>query len=502
MEEKNQEYRKIRIKNFRSIVIDNFIEIKPITLFFGKNGSGKSSFIKAIKFLNQNLSPLTTGHTIYDLDHDIDLGNFKEIAFQQNTDKKIEIDYEEFRDNINYRLRTTFGFAKNGQNFISLKIDDLINNITFEVNPHKKNVYEKEFVKNVIMNYGRNDLLLSERLIKSWDAHNKRDDGSSYYPSNAIDIKRSINLNIPNLVKYFSYLDILPFVSDNLQHSYYKKLEEAFNFSDDQKEVVRDMIKLFVKDIPFFTKRFFNHFYVTPVRERPLSKYKLFHNKFSESDYYSILTLIDKLKNDADIHMPYDDPFPNILSFIKENLKKFGLGVDIIISKENGYGSLYIKDMQGVKNNISESSSGLIHLLPIIANSYYAFYTYEQQFDLRHLPYDNRFTDTLFIEQPELHLHPALQTQLIEFISNGHGTYLIETHSEHIVRKLQVLIAKGELAQDRVAVYYFDKDEKSGITSIKEMELEDNGFFKEPWPDGFFDDSFNLSMELLSAKRN
>ena len=34
------------------------------------------------------------------------------------------------------------------------------------------------------------------------------------------------------------------------------------------------------------------------------------------------------------------------------------------------------------------------------------------------------------------------------------------------------------------------------------MELEDNGFFKEPWPDGFFDDSYNLARELIYARKN
>ncbi|MBK6915235.1 MAG: DUF3696 domain-containing protein [Ignavibacteriales bacterium] len=82
------------------------------------------------------------------------------------------------------------------------------------------------------------------------------------------------------------------------------------------------------------------------------------------------------------------------------------------------------------------------------------------------------------------------------------GTYIIETHSEHIIRKIQVLIAQGKLSKEKVAVYYFDKDEKTGITSIKEMEMEDNGFFKEPWPDGFFDDSYNLARELIYARKN
>ena len=71
-----------------------------------------------------------------------------------------------------------------------------------------------------------------------------------------------------------------------------------------------------------------------------------------------------------------------------------------------------------------------------------------------------------------------------------------------MIRKIQVLIAKGDIDKNRVAVYYFNKDEKSGTTSIKEMEMEENGFFKEPWPDGFFDDSYNLARELIYARKN
>jgi len=76
----------------------------------------------------------------------------------------------------------------------------------------------------------------------------------------------------------------------------------------------------------------------------------------------------------------------------------------------------------------------------------------------------------------------------------------IETHSEHLIRKIQVLIANGELDRDKVSVMYFDNNE--GSTKIKKMEIEENGFFKEPWPYGFFDDSANLSWELLTANKN
>ena len=74
--------RKIRIENFRSLVMEDSIEIKPITLLFGKNGSGKSSFMKAIRFLGKNLFPLKAGATKYQIDDGTDLLNFKEIVLK------------------------------------------------------------------------------------------------------------------------------------------------------------------------------------------------------------------------------------------------------------------------------------------------------------------------------------------------------------------------------------------------------------------------------------
>ena len=76
---------------------------------------------------------------------------------------------------------------------------------------------------------------------------------------------------------------------------------------------------------------------------------------------------------------------------------------------------------------------------------------------------------------------------------------IIETHSEHLIRKLQVLIAKGELAREKVGVWYFKK--VNGITKVEKMEIDENGLFKNDWPDGFFDDSTDLTMELFEALR-
>ena len=103
------------------------------------------------------------------------------------------------------------------------------------------------------------------------------------------------------------------------------------------------------------------------------------------------------------------------------------------------------------------------------------------------------------IEQPELHLHPALQAELGDvFIESALGenknTFLIETHSEHLILRLLRRIretAEGELPPgatplrpEDVAVLYV----KPGSEGSEVIELPVNleGDFDKPWPDGFF----------------
>jgi len=103
------------------------------------------------------------------------------------------------------------------------------------------------------------------------------------------------------------------------------------------------------------------------------------------------------------------------------------------------------------------------------------------------------------IEQPEIHLHPALQAELADvFIESALGeqknTFLLETHSEHLILRILRRIretADGELppgklpiTPNEVTVLYV----KPGAEGSQVVELVPNseGDFDEPWPDGFF----------------
>ena len=104
----------------------------------------------------------------------------------------------------------------------------------------------------------------------------------------------------------------------------------------------------------------------------------------------------------------------------------------------------------------------------------------------------------IMIEQPELHLHPALQAELgdvfIESAKENGNKFLIETHSEHLILRLLRRIretAAGELPpgaialrREDVAVLYVKPGAEG--SEVIELPVNEEGDFDRPWPDGFF----------------
>lgn len=97
------------------------------------------------------------------------------------------------------------------------------------------------------------------------------------------------------------------------------------------------------------------------------------------------------------------------------------------------------------------------------------------------------------IEQPETHLHPRLQARLADlFIASssaeGQGNQLIvETHSEHLMLRVQRRIREGALSPEDIAVLYVDQD-PSGRADVLRIRLSEDGEFLDEWPEGFFEE--------------
>ena len=93
----------------------------------------------------------------------------------------------------------------------------------------------------------------------------------------------------------------------------------------------------------------------------------------------------------------------------------------------------------------------------------------------------------VYIEQPELHLHPRAQYELARVIAEtaGRGVKLVvETHSAILLLRVQTLVASGKLDPNLVKMHWFTRGPVDGITSINSTDLDRNGAFGD-WPEDF-----------------
>jgi hypothetical protein len=145
---------------------------------------------------------------------------------------------------------------------------------------------------------------------------------------------------------------------------------------------------------------------------------------------------------------------------------------------------LYLADGEGRKHELYDVGSGIPFVLPVLCAL--------------------AVGGVVKVQQPELHLHPALQSALADIlisevksgnIFNSVNTQIIETHSEHLILRILRRIREAHrakeavhnltLSPDSIAVYYFDP-QVSGGTLVKRIRIGDDGDFIDRWPRGFF----------------
>lgn len=107
---------------------------------------------------------------------------------------------------------------------------------------------------------------------------------------------------------------------------------------------------------------------------------------------------------------------------------------------------------------------------------------------------------TLLVQQPELHLHPRAQAELGSFL---HGLYkrdvqtLVETHSEHLVLRVQRLTAEGRFRPQDIKIFYVHAT--SNGKEVREIRIGEDGEFLDEWPHGFFPERLEETRAMLKG---
>src|SRR5439155_3144649 len=84
----------------------------------------------------------------------------------------------------------------------------------------------------------------------------------------------------------------------------------------------------------------------------------------------------------------------------------------------------------------------------------------------------------VYIEQPELHLHPRAQVELARSLANAanRGVRVVaETHSSLVLLGVQSLVAEGVLPPEKVKLHWFQRNKKDGATEIRSADLDETG---------------------------
>ena len=109
---------------------------------------------------------------------------------------------------------------------------------------------------------------------------------------------------------------------------------------------------------------------------------------------------------------------------------------------------------------------------------------------------------TLILEQPGIHLHPKVQSQLadllIEVITERNLQILIESHSEHLLNRLQRRVAEEKIAANQTALYFCQHI--NGASKIDKLDMDEFGNITN-WPENFFGDEMGDLFAMTKAQR-
>ena len=184
---------------------------------------------------------------------------------------------------------------------------------------------------------------------------------------------------------------------------------------------------------------------------------------------------------------------PDRADFSQWAKKHFGFGLNV----ESSVSHVSILIEEGSESfNLIDMGYGISQVLPVILQCWLAT---KRRLSSRYSSVANLLAPAITaIEQPELHLHPRLQTNLADLfvaVVNASKTeapqsqrvaptrLLIETHSEPLISRLGELVSEGKLDRKDCSVLLFHKDDK-GITTVREAEFDPDGMLSD-WPIGF-----------------
>lgn len=519
----------IGFRNFRRFENFPLLEFGEITYMVGRNNSGKSTMVKALLLVLDYLNN-QTGRTFSFDNKSLEDANI--VTFGRAKKLGAEdpfISFEVEIDNFRIDLQISGESDSTRANVDKLKIKDSKKGFTLIVDYQKKQVTlksersqfpaqynfaeEKNFyeeyhnLQNAFMNL---DEKWSEEGLRLADEKNKlqgkieslkilkessNEPTEAYtltYPIGSDNSPRTEERELEEIVSLFIYQNTLA----------YKKLIEKRNKlpGDDEDEenfslAYSDVLNLYTyrKDVQTWIEEFtstinrkqFFYLGANPAKQSALFPLRAKENALAQAIHEFKQSGIKKGETEWE--------------FVKTWMKKFEVGEDFEISFYAGEAYEFYVIADGEKTHLADKGMGSLQAMMLIL----------RVASLIRRSKNTKEEFSLIVEEPELNLHPALQSKLTDFFHHVNIHYgfkfIVETHSEYMIRKTQLLGLQEDYFGNQNSnpnpfkVYYFHKEE-----GPYEMEYKKDSKFERSFAKGFFDVADELAIKTykLNLKKN
>ena len=444
----------MHLHNFKSWSHSGPIRLAPVTGFFGTNSSGKTSLLQALLLLKQTAESVDR-RQVLDLGDErstVWLGLMTDIIHNHDRGSRLE-----------------FGFTWRDR--------ALAEDITEELKQVDLG-HDDEFRFNTRIRLDRSNAPYVDELCYAADnleiRHTRR------HPSRKYDLRAAVNGNTEYLQRKRGRPSLPPPVK------YYGFPDASFSQFDNSGFLSHFVVSL--------ERLFDSLYYLGPLRQKAKREYRWQGSEPSsvgasgDRAIEAFLASVNRPRIHrrlwSDGKRGYRYPIRQVVrDWIKELELAEDFDVKQIASDIDLYRVLIKRVPESADVLLPDVGFGVSQVLPVLVL-------------LAYVPKGS----VVILEQPELHLHPSVQSGLADIILETarvrRAQVIVESHSEHLLTRLQRRIAEEEYPNEGLALYFCSNTK--GVSRVKPLEVDSFGRISN-WPRDFFGDLMGEASAMVKA---
>ena len=519
----------VRIENLRSLRDTGFVKLKKLNILLGSNSSGKSTFLRSFPLLSQSIKKNLRGPISWFDDSMVDFGNYETaLNFEASREKSkiafsyllkapfFNYDFYSYRSSRSWLFekaldkvkedvsgKVSFSNDKNGTYINAIELSMKQHTCTFSIEKRDDNVLV--FLDNEPYPIQKTKWIhkTGRYILPSFEQFDSENSFSSMTVKDAVlesvyaELQKYCRKNFTRKERLFSIilswsLDKKAFLN-SVQSK--KSLKSFYNHAKDWTVDSEEFLQIYNGILVYFYMNMLNVLdaemtffyercgYVAPFRAEASRYYRSQGLQVDDIDPYgrNLQEFISSLTK-----AQLDD----YNSFLEKILK-----IKVSVKSSVGHYSIMLND-RGHQVNMTDVGFGYSQVLPILTKLWYA----HSKKKLNRYRYSNQYVlnNVTLIEQPELHLHPAMQAivadALVDFMNfkaqldeyELRDVLIVETHSQTIINRIGRRIREKTLSPDDVNILLFQRDNFNADSEILVAQFNEKGQLTN-WPFGFFD---------------